>query len=281
MGARMDIDPEVIIASVAAGDCARALLRHERNKKIVNTSGAYYYLDQQGKYCLLSGLLPRLHAVFWPHSSIYRQMASQPGGSGSRKRKRSGEAAPAPQKKGRFQGIITGTRVHRQLRDFLVLDAKNFKKVHGALHPYCSRLLACIIDRMKWHVFLPEFDVYDAALHIGTSVDMMGLTRDGDLVLMEFKTGYKNYFDNADGHMACSLSGMRNTPMNQATLQLTSAAQILHTCYGVPLERMLLYVMRIDDESLDIIPVDRTFVKRVGPLIYRDLLNYELNKSVS
>jgi hypothetical protein len=71
---------------------------------------------------------------------------------------------------------------------------------------------------------------------------------------------------------------MRNKPQNQATLQLTSAALILHRQYQVPLEQMKLYVMRIDDETMDIVPVDDSFVSGVGPFVYQDLLHYQQKK---
>jgi hypothetical protein len=267
----MDIKPEDIIAAVRDQRHASALWKHERVKKVINTSGAYYYIDAHGKYALLSGLLPRLSKVYWPDSNIYRQMR--------RLQKTPRGSAPPPPTRGRYQGLITGTQVHKELRDFTVLDVKNFRKLYGALHPYCERLLSAILDRQKWLAFLPEFDIYDEALHIGTSIDMVCLDRDGRLVLLEFKTGYKNYFDNADGNMRRVLAGMRNTPQNQATLQLTSAAQILHRQYGVPLDAMRLYVMRVDDESLDIVPVDGQFVSHVGHHVYQGLLQYQQEKA--
>lgn len=269
----MDVDPQTIINSVQCTQYAQALLDHERRKKVKNTSGAYYYIDQQGNYALLKGLLPRLSQVFWPTTnSAYRQMSDMktrplalPPSSVRQKTKKKG--------RGRYQGVITGTEVHRQLRDFVVLDEKNFRKIHGSLHPYCSRLLSVIVNHMKWQLFLPEFDIYDEFVHIGTSIDMVCLDQAGRLILLEFKTGYKDYFDGADGYMHQSLSAMRNTRQNQATLQVTSAAQILHQRYDVPLEQMRLYVLRIDDESLDIIPIDPLFVKKVGQYVYKDLLD--------
>lgn len=275
----MDVRPEQIIAAVKNQRQAQSLRGHERVKKVINTSGAYYYVDTSGKPSPLSGLLPRLSKVYWPHSSIYKQMRQL---KKAPRHSSSGRASHPPRPatgKGRFQGLITGTQVHKEMHDFTVLDAKNFHKVYeGALHPYCERLFDVILKRQVWLPFLPEFDIYDEALGIGTSIDMVALDRDGRLVLLEFKTGYKNYFDSEDGYMHGTLAGMRNTPQNQATLQLTSAAQILHRQYGVPLSDMLLYIMRIDDESLDIIPVDAQFVSHVGHFVYQGLLEYQQQK---
>lgn len=275
----MDVVAKDIVASVKNGAHALALMQHERVKKVINTSGAYYHIDDKtGRYVLLSGQLPRLAKVYWPHSDIYKQMRHLkkcPRQSGSAAR----QPITAKRGRGRYQGLITGTQVHKELRDFTVLDAKMFRKLYGQLHPYCARLLHVILDRQKWLPLLPEFDIYDEALHIGTSVDWVGLDRDGLLVLLEFKTGYKHYFDGEDGYMQGALGGMRNTPQNQATLQLICSAQILHRQYGVPLEQMKLYIMRVDDESLDIVPIDAAFVQRVGAVVYQGLLRYQQDKA--
>lgn len=190
--------------------------------------------------------------------------------------KKGGKSKPKGKKGkgGRFSGLVRGTKVHRELKDFVVLDKKNFKKIYGKLHPYCERILSTIITDMTWLPFLPEFDIYDEGLGIGTSIDMVCLDEKGYLILLEFKTGYKDYFENDDGQMMKhSLGSMRNTMQNQATCQLVASALILEKRYGVPFHRMKLYVIRVDDDSLDIIPIQKNFTKIVGPHIYNDLLS--------
>jgi len=261
----MDIDPEQVLKLIVDSSQASALLNHERNGYVVNTSGAYYFLDPVTKeYRVLSGLLPRLHTVYWPESKIYRKLKRCPKKTGEKPKK----------KGGRFAGLINGTKVHQELRDFVVLDKKNFKKSHKSLHNYTSRLLKVIVERMKWQPFLPEYDIADETLGIGTSVDMMCVDRAGNLKLVEFKTGYKDYWELVDGRMQHCLSRLTNTARNQATLQITTAALILNRKYGVPLERMSLFVMRIDDDAIDIVPVPTTFLSRFGASIYTDLLKF-------
>lgn len=274
----MDVVAKDIAAAVDNNQCALALMLHERVKKVINTSGAYYHIGQKGVPESLSGELPRLSKVYWSHSDIYKQMRDMKKTTNG---KGAGPITKQRAKKGggRFQGLITGTQVHKEMRDFTVLDSKNFTKQYGrSLHPYCARLLNVILERMDLLPFLPEFDIYDESLHIGTSIDMVCLDKAGKLVLLEFKTGYKDYFDGEDGFMAGVLSGMRNTPQNQATLQLTCSAQILHRKYDVPLQQMRLYIMRVDDETLDIIPVDDQFVDEVGEHVYQGLLQYQQKK---
>lgn len=257
----MDVEPERVISLVKEKECARNLLKHERNQLVVNTEGAYYYIDKKKKYCLLKGLLPKLRSVFWPESNYFklRKNASRQKSSGGGGR-------------GKYHGRVRGTKIHRELKHFLQLDRKNYKKMHRSLHDYSARILKTLMGRMKLKPFLPEFDIFDEEMGVGTSIDMICLDQDGMLVLLEFKTGYKGYFQASDGFMKQSLSPLRNTAQNQATLQLTSAALILERKYQVPLDRMKLFVMRVDDEALDIFPIEREFVRRIGPAIYRDLL---------
>ena len=264
----MDIEPSNVIKIVKSGSQADALLNHERRERVTNTSGCYYYMGKS-----LRGGLPSLKSVYWPKSNIYKQMkigkaANREPHSKGKKRKRS------DLKKGKGKGgIIRGTHVHQQLKDFSVLDKKNFKKIHGELHPFSYRLMRAIVDQMKWQPFLSEFDIGDEDLGVGTSVDMIGLDIYGRLILLEFKTGYRGYFDAPDGKMRASMSALGNSAKNQACLQLTLSSMILQKKYNVPLEAQRLYVMRVDDESMDIMPIQNEFVKKFGPLIYNDLFN--------
>lgn len=278
----MDIEPEKVLLFVKEKKHAQNLLRNDRNKVIVNTEGAYYYIDSRGKYILLQGLLPRLKSVYWPNSNYYKLrkgIKREKGITKSRAAKTRLAKARAARPTG--GGLARGTKIHRELKHFLQLDKKNFKKLHHSLHDFSARILKVIIGKMQLKPFLPEFDIFDEVMGVGTSIDMICLDKDGFLVLLEFKTGYKDYFNSPDGYMSLSLHGLKNTAQNQATLQLSSAALILEKKYGIPLERMKLYIIRVDDESLDIIPVEREFLKKVGPFIYQDLLSINTSSSLS
>ncbi len=261
----MDVDQQKVLQLVKRPRWARHLLEHERNERVINTSGAYYHLDAEGKYRVLSGLLPRLKQTYWPHST-YQQMMKQ----AKRTPRKDGES----ENKGRFGGLVRGSRVHKQLHDFVLLDRKNFKKTHKKLDAFTARILSAVVDKLKLQPFLPEFDVYDEAMGVGTSVDLIALDSDGKLALVEYKTGYKrSYTSGADGFMARTLHRMPCTPQNQATLQVMGSALILNKCYGVPLHEMRLYVMRCDDAVVEVNPVPQTFVTKLADSMYNDLLS--------
>jgi hypothetical protein len=283
----MDVEKEKVLGLLEDARVARALCCHERNERMRNTCGGYYWLDERGQYRCLSGLLPRLRAVFWPQSASHprakRATTTTPTDCGIKKARKAGRgAAGGGGGGGRFAGVIKGSQVHRQLHDFVTLDERQFKKRHGALHPYCARLLRCIVEQKRWHPLLPEHDIYDEQLGIGTSVDMICVDARGGLKLLEFKTGYRDYFEAEDGKMARSLSALANSVQNQATLQLGTAALILERRYGVPRDAMELLVMRVDDERVELVRVPdgpAGFLAKMGDAVYGDLFNFQQAKS--
>lgn len=279
----MNVEPVRVMSMIKNKTWANHLYTHEKNKRIVNTSGAYYYLDVTNKYRILSGLRPRLERIYWPNSSYYQMMKQQREQKGPppRSKKIKGQHSKprkVEENKGRFGGLIRGVHVHTQLKDFVVLDQKNFKKKHEELHPYCTKIMQAIIGRLNLKVFISELDVYDENIGIATSIDMIGLDQDGKLGILEFKTGYKTSFDCHDGNMQFSLSNMRNTLQNQSIVQVLTGAIILHRAFGIPLDQMKLHVLRVDDETLDIIPVPDEFLEKMATPIYNDLLNFNTNK---
>lgn len=268
----MDVEPRRVLDVIADRRYAQALLEHERNARVVNTSGAYYWIDDAGKYRILSGLLPRLRSVFWRHSKIrgIKKQAYRLGTPGSHSRAKRG---------GRFAGLIKGSQVHRELREFVTLDAERFARQHGALHPYSRRVLRVLVDEMRWHPFLPEKDIADELLGIGTSVDMILVDAQGRLVLIEVKTGYRDYFEQADGQMRGAVVALKNNVLNQATMQVAVAALILQRRYALPAEAMRLYVLRVDDAQVELVPVPPRFLQEFGDAIYRNLAAFATRRA--
>lgn len=277
----MDIDPERVVTVLKDPAMALAVLRHERNQRVHDAGGSFYYDDSvSGKQAIpLSGLLPRIHDTYGlrEFSAIKRAPS---GGAGVTKRKKKGKAAKTDGKGSRFGGLIKGTFVHQDMRDFVMYDAKNYNRTHRQSkkqtdgHRLTTRLMEFIVARQKWMPFLPEFLMFDEQLGVGTRVDMVCVNKQGDLVLLEYKTGYAGYFDQAQGVMTRSLAGLPNTPRQRATLQITVPALILNRRYGIPLRRMHLWVLRVDDAQLDPQLVPPLFVEQYGDAIYNDLLLY-------
>ena len=136
----MDIEPEKVIALVKEKECARNLVAHERNQLIVNTEGAYYYIDTQGKYRLLQGLLPRLKSVYWPESNYFKLRKGQSRERGITKA-RAAKTPRSERGRGKFQGLVRGTKIHKELKHFLLLRLPPLNHLHPLLHPQLARLL--------------------------------------------------------------------------------------------------------------------------------------------
>jgi hypothetical protein len=285
--AKMDIEPEAILGIVRQNKYASSLLHNERNERMVDTSGTFYFRtergEKKGQYVPLSGLMPSLRAAYWPHSNIYQQMKNSlklTATKGGKQRKaasrpHSKPSQSKPAQRGKYAGVIKGSQVHQQMRDLVVLDKKNFKKTHrDGMHDFTARLMKVIVERQRWTPFLPEHPVFDEDLGMGTRVDLICVDQSGSLVLLEFKTGYKKYFEGADGHMQRALSALSNTVKNQATLQIVVAALILQRKYGIPVRAMQMAVMRIDDETIDLLRVPSSFLSKMGDAIYSDLLEF-------
>lgn len=283
----MDTVVEKVIAGLTHRKTALQLTRHQRNRLVKNTNGAYYYLKPNGEYQVLSGLLPRLKAVFWPQSDFYslRKAGSQVSKPRHKKKTKNAATAATTMKvgghgKGRHYGSIRGTEVHRQLKDFIELDEKNFlKRNNGCIHEFTKRILLYIVGQAHWRPLCSEFDIFDAELGIGTSVDLVCVDKQGQLILLEIKTGYRDYFQQSDGHMRGSLCALENTPQHWAYVQLMAAAMMIVRHHMIPLARMQLYVLRVDEENLDAYALSNDYVQERMAGVYQDLLLFNNAKA--
>ena len=151
-------------------------------------------------------------------------------------------------------------------------DRKFFCKKHKMLHPWSKQILLHIITRMNWRPLKSEFNIYDEGLRIGTSIDMICLNKDGKLVFLEFKTGYKDYFTSHDGFMSHSLHFMRSSPLNWAVIQLIfSVLMVIRNFPQINLEDTESYVIRIDDENLQSFPIKNEFIQVMGKFLFTDV----------
>lgn len=278
---------------------ALLLLSNKSNKRIIFSSNAFYYIDDKNTYHVLSGLLPVLKRNFWPNTNIknilrgpnkQQQDGIYKNNKNKKKKKKNhiekkkiqhalslakknknknktidedkGGDGINMEGKGRFFGSIRGTIVHNQLEDFILLDDKNFTKKYGCLHPWTKRILIYIRCTMKWIPIQCEFKIYNKELNIGTAIDMICVNPlNGNLVFLEFKTGYKDYFENSDGYMEKCLGFMPNSPLNWANIQLTfGVIMLLRQNPGININNTSSYVLRIDNDDLMIYHLDNKFI---------------------
>lgn len=194
-------------------------------------------------------------------------------GKGRGKQQREKTQKSPNEGKGRFFGSIQGSRVHSELADFIMFDDKNFRKKHGTLHPWAKRIIAYTVCEKKWIPLVCEHPVSDPVRRIGSAIDMICVEPStGNLIFLEFKTGYKHYFENKDGYMNKCLSFMPNSPLNWANVQLTATViMLLRQNPSLSLANTASYVMRIDEEDLCVYHIDNRFIKSMSTCLFENI----------
>jgi hypothetical protein len=259
-----------------------SLLTNPLKTRIIHSGGSYYYVDPITKnHQILSGLLPSLKSCFWPNVDMNIIM-KKPKKTFVFKRdqKKKKKEKNKNKGKGRHYGLIKGSEIHQQLEDFVFMNKKSFIKKHEGIHPWAKEILK-FIEKMNWIPLQSEYHVYDLKLLIGTSIDMICVdSKTGKLILLEFKTGYKSYFENNDGNMEDALNFMENSPLNWATIQLIFSIVMLMKQQKERPEKDKLclkdiepYIIRIDDDCLDVYTVDNTFIEIMTKPLYKSLYN--------
>lgn len=284
----MDVDVHALVAKLRAygrHQSVVSLLTNQNNQRIVFAGKAFHDIDERGAYQILTGLLPVLKRTFWPLVDM-QKILRKPSTKGIQKKqkkqkksltatrdaKKGQQQQPKKKKKfnagkGRFFGSIQGTQVHQELEDYIQLDEKNFKKKHGdKLHPWTRRIVQEVLER-GWYPLQCEFKVGERqVLRIGTAIDMVCVdTATGDLVFIEFKTGYSGCFETSDGsQMKGCLDFMQNSPLNWASVQITAGVLLLlHQNPQLRLANTASYVIRIDEDDLWVYPIDNGFIRRI------------------
>jgi hypothetical protein len=277
----MDVDVMEVIKGVDDKKPVEKLLLNERNKRIIHQGSCFYMINKKtGKYEPLKGLLPSLKKAFWPETNFYTVSSTIAG----QKRKRSNTSTrrrgrnnknikqiAVPHNKGRHFGSIRGSQVHKQLEDFILLDKKNFDKKYGRLHIWTKRILLYIIEQ-EWQPIFSEFHIFDEDLRIATSIDMICITPEGKLIILEFKTGYSGYWRKSNKGERISgplKSIMANNPLNRAKLQL--AFSMLFLIKHHQIVNMEGWIIRIDQKELEAIKLDCNFLRIYSKSMYKHL----------
>lgn len=179
-----------------------------------------------------AGLVPKLKKAFWPD---YRYT-----GTTSHKRfrhkKRTDIRHPS-------EGMRRGSMVHKQLELLTNEGPGALRKRRKGLHAYTRKAVAGM-KVWRWRPRRAELTLFDRVLNIATRADMLATGANGQLVLLEFKTGYDNYFECGSGAMRGPLQRhISNSPKHQALLQLFFTREMIERNYGVRVDES--YVVHI------------------------------------
>ena len=247
--------------------CSR-LIDHERNRRIVNNGRAYFYESANGNRIIcLRGLLPTLKNVYWP---TYNGRIVAQNRRSCRDRGRC-RLNGRPKAKGIHMGHLRGTRVHKELQDFVEFEPAVFTRRHSSMHPWTKRILNYLFQNGLTPI-ASEFNVFDPAIGVATSIDMICTRLSGQLVVIEFKTGYQHYFTASTGFMRGPLDHLvRNSARCQAMMQLMVSTIMLARYHRI--SNIQAWVIRVDADGLDAYKLSSAFVYKYARSVYEHLYN--------
>jgi hypothetical protein len=190
--------------------------------------------DEQRKVILLNdghsfarGLTKTLDACFCPDFSI-RVVLSQ-----------------LKRKKAKRSGKFIGNKVDREL------DRWVKKKRLKNPHPYLL-LIQNVLKQNEWTPIASQLDLACSALRLGTRIDLICENNEKELIIIELKCGFEDYYDVANqGNMLYPFTDVEISCRNKHYLQLWMTSWLFFHCQHSLSGRKVAnaYVLRIFNES--------------------------------
>ena len=138
----------------------------------------------------------------------------------------------AAAKRRTVKGKELGTAVDYQLRLFANAPAK-FEKMGSQVRTSTKDMITAYVS-WDWHAVASQYPIAAPDVGIGTCVDMIAVTRQGEPVLIENKTGFDGYMHkHTDNMRRRPLLGVDNRPLHQHFLQLIIESLIIKKYYGL------------------------------------------------
>lgn len=176
----------------------------------------------------LAGITSRLRDRFYPRASKPERIKSARVYS-----KNSGKWI-----KGRKGGCL----IHEELEDF-VQNAKNgvLKK---DLDPRSGTVIKEVLAR-KWIIIDAEYCVGDKDLRLGTGIDLLCITENGKIAVVELKIGFDNviYEGPTQKRMKKPFNMMDDSLYSQHQLQLLATVFLFEKMVGIPVDLAEVWVI--------------------------------------
>ncbi len=277
-------------------DMARTLVTHPRTKVLMFEGSAFYYLDRvKQKHVRLTGLTKLLKEFYWPaYTPWFKSRLPEAQAIKKVEARRRSLAKKNPDRKKNkkwktaqelAQSNVRGSIVHRQLADWIKLDAKNF----GIRNPDgCHTLTKMALAAFKEKKLVPLAVEYAVACEakevlLGTAIDFIGVNIEtGRVHFVEVKTSHSHahfYLDETGIPFKGALAKLHkahpkplpHSNCTRARVQL--AVSVLMAVEGLGLQGDFdASVLLLSEGSPpDWIPVEATFLINYGVPIYKDL----------
>ena len=202
-------------------DLTKALLIVEQLKvEFCFEERCFVWKGNKRKY--IKGLLPTLRKYCWPkyeYTPLRYNFGKKTGINGMR------------------HGMNRGQYVHEQFRVYFNKGKTIAKKMYSPLHPFVRRGIKKL-KLLKLRPIIAELPIYDPDLNLATSIDLVCLTAEDNVMLVEWKIGMDNHFFRGTGPMLGpqikveSTGGCyNNSPHSQALWQILFGKLILEKTY--------------------------------------------------
>lgn len=175
---------------------------------------------------LLSGITKKLKECFYPRAPRPQRIKQPKRTAG----------------KGWKRGKKGGTLVHEQLEEFVESAKKGV--LLKDLDPRVQKIISESRAR-GWIIFDAEYCVGDKDLHLGTGVDLLCLTPEGQIGVIEVKTGFDSvqYGGPMDKRMKKPFNMMDVSPWSQHQLQLLTTVGLFEKMTGLQVKYAEVWVV--------------------------------------
>lgn len=255
------------------------------------SSNCFFFIDSQNKKRKLTGVNPILREIFYSKYKFDRNIFNLCMKKFGRRHKKKKETRRHNQHSvvdgiemniGKELGpIARGSIVHNQL-EILFSDNKNKNELFEKKYGYIDPLTISAYEWMKRKDLRPiksELSISDPDLRIGTSIDLVAQNKNGELVVIEWKTGNSDTFQFFTEKMQSGLGKiMTNCPLNQARLQLFTTFFILSEKYFVPVKTLIL--VHISEEKIEEYTYDAKKIHDFCGFIYEKIRKNRMRKEV-
>jgi hypothetical protein len=163
------------------------------------------------------------------------------------------------------RGLRKGTAVDNELRGAaLVINAQGLtvsqylaftKRAPGkphrvTLHPHTRRILQGLVA-YGWHLVACQLPVSSGGTRIATLVDMLCFdTTTKRMVVVEVKTGFRNYYHRGNAAMKAPFQAKSNAPYSQHQLQLALTKFLFMRTFRYADVHVDAAVLRVDEAGL-------------------------------
>ena len=254
---------------------ASKFVTHRRNRNVAfyTTGECFIFKHASGKVKTIRGLTALMARQFYPPTA--QQMGKPKNRPVAQKRPPRGtppvgigstwdDNVRLLLRDTRKRGKTLGTLVHQELSDYANMSDADWIRKYPRPNMYTIKAIRAL-SVWRLEPLAGEWPIYDEDIPYATAIDMVCANSRGQVVLIEFKTGYEGTFvqpSYAGARLRTPLGRLKggDCPRNKAMLQISLARTTLVKKYG--LRNPLPLVVRVHKVGVTHHWVDSFFIHR-------------------